>query len=76
VHISWYYNCNVYVHVKDGIACNYIYGIWAWHILHGVRWQMDTAELEVLLMAAEKTAPPASKKKKRVPYTTEFMLAV
>jgi hypothetical protein len=55
---------------------NYVYGIRAWHVLHGVRWQMDTAELEALLRAAEKTAPPASKKKKRVPYTTEFMLAV
>jgi len=55
---------------------NYVYGIRAWHILHGVRWQMDTAELEALLRAAEKMAPPTSKKKKRVPYTIEFMLAV
>ena len=53
-----------------------MYGIQAWHILHGVKWQMDIAELEALLRAAEKTAPPASKKKKRVPYTLEFMLAV
>ncbi|KIJ90262.1 hypothetical protein K443DRAFT_116846, partial [Laccaria amethystina LaAM-08-1] len=45
---------------------NYVYGIRAWHVLHGVRWQMDTAELEALLRAAEKTAPPASKKKKRL----------
>ena len=55
---------------------NYVYGIRAWHILHGVKWQMDIAELEALLRAAEKTAPPTSKKKKRVPYTLEFMLAV
>jgi len=55
---------------------NYVYGIWAWHILHGVKWQMDTAELEALLRAAEKTAPPASRRKKRVPYTPDFILAV
>ena len=53
-----------------------MYGIWAWHILHGVKWQMDIAELEALLRAAEKTAPPILKMKKRVPYTLESMLAV
>ena len=55
---------------------NYVYGVWAWHILHGVRWQMDTAELEALLRAAEKSTPPSSRRKKRVPYTTDFILAV
>ena len=48
---------------------NYVCGIRAWHILHGVRWQMDTAELEALLRAAEKSTPPTSRRKKRVPYT-------
>ena len=55
---------------------NYVYGVWAWHILHGVRWQMDTAELEALLRVAEKSAPPSSRRKKRVPYTMDFILAV
>ena len=55
---------------------NYVYGIRAWHLLHGVRWQMDVAELEVLLRAAEKSTPPSSRRKKRVPYTTEFILAI
>ncbi|KIJ99708.1 hypothetical protein K443DRAFT_101747 [Laccaria amethystina LaAM-08-1] len=45
---------------------NYLYGIRAWHILHGVRWQMDTAELEALLRAAEKTTPSTSRRKKRL----------
>ena len=55
---------------------NYVYGIRAWHLLHGVRWQMDVAELEALLRAAEKSTPPSSRRKKRVPYTTEFILAI
>ena len=55
---------------------NYVCGIRAWHILHGVRWQMDMAELEALLRAAEKSTPPTSRRKKRVPYTTDFILAI
>ena len=55
---------------------NYVYGIHASHLLHGVRWQMDVAELEVLLRAAEKSTPPSSRRKKRVPYTTEFILVI
>ena len=55
---------------------NYVCGIRAWHVLHGVRWQMDTAELEALLRAAEKSTPPTSRRKKRVPYTTDFILAI
>ena len=27
---------------------NHVYTIRAWHLLHGVRWQMDVAELEAL----------------------------
>ena len=55
---------------------NYVYGIRAWHILHGVRWQMETAELEALLRAAEKTSPQTSRRKKQVPYTPDFILAI
>ena len=37
---------------------------------------MEVAELEVLLRAAEKATPVSSRKKKRVPYTPDFILAV
>jgi hypothetical protein len=37
---------------------------------------MEVAELEALLRAAEKTTPATSKKKKRVPYTPAFLLAI
>jgi hypothetical protein len=55
---------------------NYVFGIWAWHILHGIDWKISTLELTSLLKAAEKTAPTSSKKPKRAPYTIDFMLAV
>jgi len=55
---------------------NYIYGIWVWHLIHGVKWQMEVAELEALLRAAEKTTPATSRKKKRVPYTPAFILVI
>ena len=55
---------------------NYVYGIRAWHILHGVKWQMEMAELEALLRAAEKSTPHTSRRKKRVPYTPDFILAI
>ncbi|KIJ99194.1 hypothetical protein K443DRAFT_624764 [Laccaria amethystina LaAM-08-1] len=45
---------------------NYVYGIRAWHLIHGVKWQMEVAELEALLRAAEKTTPATSRRKKRM----------
>jgi len=55
---------------------NYVYGIRAWHILHRVKWQMEVAELDALLRAAQKATPATSRKKKRVPYTLDFILAI
>jgi hypothetical protein len=56
--------------------CNYVCGIRAWHILHGINWHMNTAEFEALLKAAEKSAPPSSKRKKRQPYTIDFLVSI
>jgi hypothetical protein len=55
---------------------NYFYGVRAWHILHGVMWQLEKAEMETMLRAAEKLSPPTSKRKQRRPYTTEFIEAL
>jgi hypothetical protein len=52
---------------------NYIHGIRAWHILHGLQWRPDRLELEAVLRAAERLTPSSSKRKKRQPYTPEFM---
>jgi hypothetical protein len=52
---------------------NYIYGVRAWHILHGVEWQLKDPEVETLLVASAKLMPPASKRKKRRPYTPDYI---
>jgi len=52
---------------------NYVYGVRAWHILHGVMWLLKEPETKALLMAASKLTPPSSKRKKRCPYTLEYM---
>jgi len=55
---------------------NYFYGVRAWHILHGMTWHLNRAEIDTMLRAAEKLAPPASKKKQRRPYTPDFIEAL
>ena len=55
---------------------NYLYGVRAWHILHGVPWQLNDPEVEALLKAADKLTPASSKRKKRRPYTTDFIIAI
>ncbi|GLB39889.1 putative tyrosine recombinase [Lyophyllum shimeji] len=55
---------------------NYLYGVRAWHILHGVPWSINEPEMEALLKAADKVAPSTSKRKKRRPYTPDFITAV
>jgi len=55
---------------------NYIYGIWAWHLLHRIPWKINKPKLEALLKAAEKLTPPSSRRKKRHPYTIDFMQAI
>ena len=52
---------------------NYIYGIHAWHILHRLKWELNQLELDALLKGEDQMAPNLSKKKKRQPYTPEFI---
>lgn len=52
---------------------NYVFGVRAWHILHGMRWALNDEETDTLLKAAENLAPPSSKRKKRRPFTVEFI---
>ena len=52
---------------------NYVHGIRAWHILHGLQWRPDRLELEAVLRAAERLTPSSSKRKKRQPYTPDFI---
>jgi hypothetical protein len=55
---------------------SYLYGVQAWHILHGISWQANKAEMDTMLRAAEKLTPAVSKRKKRRPYTPDYMTAL
>jgi len=55
---------------------NYLNGVWAWHILHSVPWVLDKKEMDAMLRAAHKLTPNASKRKKRRPYTPDFIAAI
>jgi hypothetical protein len=57
-------------------VANYTFGIRAWHKLHGLPWEIADADLDILLRAAEKTAPATSKRKKRKPVTLSFIESV
>jgi hypothetical protein len=52
---------------------NYVYGVRAWHVLHGMTWQLNEPEMKALLMAASKLTPPSSKQKKLHPYMLNYM---
>lgn len=55
---------------------NYVFGVRAWHILHGVAWSMNEPELEGLLKAANALAPGSSRRKQRQPYTVDYIATV
>jgi hypothetical protein len=55
---------------------NYLYGVRAWHVLHGIPWQANKAEMDTMLRAAEKLTPAISKRKKRRPFTPDYMIAL
>ena len=55
---------------------NYLYAVWAWHILHGAPWSMKTAEMKAALDGAIILAPPSSKRPKRSPITIPIIISL
>jgi hypothetical protein len=55
---------------------SYISDVHAWHILHGISWTINQQELTSILCAAESVAPASSKRKKRQPYTVDFIRSI
>jgi hypothetical protein len=55
---------------------NYFYGVRAWHILHGVPWRLEKAEMDMMLRAVDKLTPDTSKRKPHRPYTPDFIDAL
>ncbi|KAF9044444.1 hypothetical protein BJ165DRAFT_1528979 [Panaeolus papilionaceus] len=58
------------------MIANYVSGVRAWHILHGVKWYLNQAEMDAMLRAAEKLTPASAKRKQRRPYTLDFITAI
>lgn len=53
---------------------NYFYGVRAWHLLHGLDWLADHAQIVLALTGASRLAPPPSKRAKRHPFTLDVLL--
>ncbi|THH08628.1 hypothetical protein EW146_g8935 [Bondarzewia mesenterica] len=55
---------------------NYLSGVRAWHLLHGLAWSVNANSTAILLCSAAALAPPGSKRRPRSPYTVEFLVKV
>ena len=56
-----------------GTMRNYVYGIKAWHTIHGARWEVNDGEVEALLTAGRKLAPSGSRRKEKAPWTVAYL---
>ncbi|KAF5347756.1 hypothetical protein D9756_010246 [Leucocoprinus leucothites] len=55
---------------------NYVSGIRAWHLLHSLKWQVDKLDLDILIRAADKSAPPTSKHPPCEPFTINYIISL
>ncbi|KAF5346190.1 hypothetical protein D9756_011123 [Leucocoprinus leucothites] len=55
---------------------NYVSGVRAWHLLHAMKWEADKADIDILIRAAEKTAPASVKRPRRDPYTVDYIISL
>ena len=55
---------------------NYVYGIRAWHIIHGAKWKVDDNEVEALLKAGVKMSPKEARRKEKEPWTVEHLTKI
>lgn len=52
---------------------NYSCAIRAWHLLHGLPWEISDDHVDLVLKASKKLAPESSERPKRRPYTIQYM---
>ena len=55
---------------------NYIYGIRAWHIIHGATWKVNDSEIDALLKAGDKLAPKEARKREKKPWTIDYLTKI
>ncbi|KAJ7596346.1 hypothetical protein C8J56DRAFT_771341, partial [Mycena floridula] len=61
---------------SGGTARNYFNAIRAWHLMHGVPWNIEKDEFQVLLRGVDALTPAASKRPKQAPFTIAYILAI
>ena len=52
---------------------NYVSGIRAWHLIHGIPWSVGGPELDTIVKGAKNMAPKSSTRKKRAAITVEYI---
>ena len=57
-----------------GTLASYVFRVQAWHILHGLAWNMDNMQVKATLTGAAVLAPLASKHPKRAPVMVKLMM--
>jgi hypothetical protein len=55
---------------------NYVYGIRAWHIVHGIEWERNSNELDALFKAGNRLAPKESRKKEKKPWLKADLITI
>ena len=52
---------------------NYVYGVWAWHIIHGAKWKINSKEINALFKSGNKSALKEMRKKTKQPWTLKYL---
>ena len=52
---------------------NFVYGVRAWHIIHGMAWKIDADQLQALLTASKRLTPANTKKDEKAPWSVEYL---
>ncbi|KAJ3975911.1 hypothetical protein EV361DRAFT_886294 [Lentinula raphanica] len=55
---------------------NYVNGIRAWHIIHGIEWNIDQNTLDTMIKGAERLRPVHSRQEKRHPFTVSYITQI
>ena len=55
---------------------NYVYGVRAWHIIHGIKWDVNNNEMETLLKAGHKLSPKEARRKTKEPWTMDYLTTI
>lgn len=52
---------------------NFVYGVRAWHIIHGAAWKINATQLQTLLITGRRLTPPDTRKKEKAPWSIEYL---